>query len=210
MSDATTAPSGTAAPETTTNAAPPAEKSPNVGEPEWLPKRIEQAKRSAEAEALKTLGVDSFEAAKAAIAKARELEESKKSEIEKFAEKVKSLEPEAKKAVALAARLDKYADAELAKLSEAQKAAVLAIAGDDKGSALDAIEALRPTWNSQADAPKPLPAPASTAVATAPPPAAAAPVTNHRATWEALKETNPFLAAQYLSAHEFEIFAQKS
>jgi hypothetical protein len=214
MSDADKAAADTAAPDTNTAASEKdAEKTPNVGEPEWLPKRLEQAKRSADAETLKALGVDSLDAAKAAIAKAKELEESKKSEIEKFSDKVKALEPEAKRAVELHAKLTKYADAELAKLSDEQRAAVLAIVGEDKTRILDTVDALRPTWAAKTaeatkadEKTKPLPQPANTSASGKAPQPASDPVTNHRATWEALKQSNPFQAAQYLSQHEFEIF----
>jgi len=179
--------------------------------PNWLPMRLEQAKRSATGEVLKALGVENVEAAKAAIDKARAIEEQSKSELQRLTDKVTGLEPVATKARALEDRLTRLADVELGKLTEAQRAAVLAIAKDDKTAALDTIEALRPTWAAIATpAAAPLPAPAKTTAATAAPPASApSAVTNHRATYDALKAENPFAAAQYLNAHQWQIFPDK-
>jgi len=103
-----------------------------------------------------------------------------------------------------------YADAELAKLTPAQLAAVKALAGDDKGRALETIEALRPTWASapvvdaapQAPAPAAPPAPAETAPGrTAPPSPAPQSSIDPAAEYARLKTINPFAAAQYLSAN---------
>jgi hypothetical protein len=217
MSDATIAASGTAVPTaastitlTAGNTSAPATAglvAVAPSEPDWLPKRLEQAKRSATDEALKALGVESFDAAKAAIAKAKQLEESQKSEQQKLNERIAALEPEAKKAAEFAAVIAKHADVELAKLTDEQRAAVLAIAGDDKTRALATVEALRPTWVKAAvSAPAPPPPPANTAAATAAPVGSAIPTVNHKATWEALKATNPVYAAHYLRAHSADIF----
>jgi hypothetical protein len=214
MSDDTT-PQGTPAPPV------PAAPASSAGQPppaapsddkislsqQALNERLARAKRSALDEALKELGVDNLEAAKGAVAKARELEEAKKSEIEKFSEKVKALEPEAKKAKDLSDRLARYADAELSKLTEPQKAAVLAIAGEDKARALDTIEALRPTWAAApAAASATLPAPAKTTASGPAPAATAAPTIDHKAVYEALKAEHPMKAAQYALAHSRDIY----
>lgn len=208
MSEATETVADTAAPavETVPIASTAKEESPN-----WLPMRLEQAKRSALTEAHKTLGVESLDQAKALIEKARTLEEQSKSDIQKLTERLSALEPVAAKTAALQERLERQADAALASLTEAQRAAVLAIAKDDKTAALDTIEALRPTWAAMAPAPPaPLPAPAKTTAATAAPPAIApTAVTNHRATYDALKAENPLAAAQYLNAYAKQIFPDK-
>ena len=208
MSEATEQVADTAAPAVeTANITQTAPTEP----PNWLPMRLEQAKRSALAEAQKALGVESLEQAKALIEKAKTLEEQRKSDVEKLTERVTSLEPKASRASALEERLGRMADAALAGLTEAQRAAVLAIAKDDKTAALDTIEALRPTWAAMAPAPPaPLPAPAKTTAATAAPPAIApTAVTNHRATYDALKAENPLAAAQYLNAYAKQIFPDK-
>lgn len=209
MSDADTAASGTiasAAPALPTISLPSLPALPSQSEPDWLPKRLEQAKRSAADEMLKALGLDSLDAAKAVITKAKELEDSKKSEIQRLQEEKSKLEPEAKRATDLAAVVAKYADAELAKLTEEQRAAVAAIAGDDKARTLATVEALRPTWIKAAPIPVQPPTPATTAASTAAPAGAAIPTLNHKATWESLKQSNPMLAAHYLVAHAADIY----
>jgi TolA-binding protein len=208
MSEATEQVADTAAPAVeTANITQTAPTEP----PNWLPMRLEQAKRSALAEAQKALGVESLEQAKALIEKAKTLEEQRKSDVEKLTERVTSLEPKASRASALEERLGRMADAALAGLTEAQRAAVLAIAKDDKTAALDTIEALRPTWAAlaapAAAPPAPLPAPAKTTAATAAPattgPSAG---TDYRATYEAMKAENPLAAAQFLNLHSRQIF----
>lgn len=207
MSEPTEATQGTATPAT---ALPAPEPKADDKAPAWLPERIEQAKRSAQADALKALGVDSFDAAKAAIAKARELEEASKSEIQRLTDRVAGLEPLTKRAAELDATVARYADAELSKLTEAQRAAVAAIAGDDKSRALATIDALRPTWVAASAAPTaasaPIPAPANTSQVPAPKAATASAGVDHKATYEGMRGTNPVMAAQYLSAHSREIF----
>lgn len=214
MSDAQAA-QGTPA----TDTAPPAIETVPIAnaskadeQPNWLPMRLEQAKRSATGEVLKALGVDNVEAAKAAIDKARAIEEQSKSELQRLNERLAALEPAATKAKSLEERLSRSADAELAKLTEQQRAAVLAIAKDDKTAALDTIEALRPTWAALA-APAvaaPLPAPAKTTAAPAAPPASTtSATTDHRAVYESMKAENPLAAALYLDAHARQIFPDK-
>lgn len=206
MSEATEPVADTAAPAVeTANITQTAPTEP----PNWLPMRLEQAKRSALAEAHKALGVESIEQAKALIEQARKLEEQRKSDVEKLTERLSSLEPKATRASALEERLGRMADSALAGLTEAQRSAVLAIAKDDKTAVLDTIEALRPTWAALA-APAvaaPLPAPAKTTAATAAP-ATASPSasTDYRATYEALKAENPLAAAQFLNLHSRQIF----
>jgi hypothetical protein len=207
MSEPTEATQSAPAPvaaDTATATAPVAPAKADDKNPAWLPERIEQAKRSAMAETLKALGVADVESAKVAIAKARELEEASKSEIQKLADRLASVEPQATRARDLEERLSRFADAELSKLSENQRAAVMRIAGDDKARALDTIEALRPTWSSQSQsAPSaPLPAPASTAQQAPPTPAKPSNGIDHRATYEALKAQNPVMAAAYRQQHQ--------
>ena len=79
MSDAQAA-QGTIAPATTAPAtaqAQPAQVDPDTEPkdfPKWFGPRVEQAKRSATNEILKTLGVESVDAAKAAVEAAKKLE----------------------------------------------------------------------------------------------------------------------------------------
>lgn len=204
MSEATEAAAeGTAAPAAETPAAT-TESTPN-----WLPMRLEQAKRSALSEAQKALGVESLDQAKALIEKARTLEEQSKSDIQKLTEKLSALEPAASKSKVLEERLARMAESELSKLTEAQRAAVMALAKDDKTAALDAIDVLRPTWSQPASpsAPAPLPAPAKTTAAAAAPAAIEQQgKTDHSAIYAAMKAENPMAAAQYLNRYARQIY----
>lgn len=182
-------------------------------DPSWLNGRLEQAKRSAQREMLAELGIDDPEKLKAIVKKASELEESSKSEIEKLTDKLSKLSPQAKRAEELSERLSKYADAELSKLTENQRAAVEAIAGEDKTRVLETIEALRPTWSTkpkdELEAAKPKPAPANTGSNGAAPPEVSATKVDHKATYEALKQTNEYQAKRYYLAHRAEILASQ-
>lgn len=202
---------------TTTIAQPTAPPPAQQQEPEWLPQRLERAKSSAQSDLLRTLGVQSVDDAKALVEAARKLEEERKTEAQRVAERIAALEPKAKQADDLASKLGRYAEAELGKLSEPQRAAVLAIAGEDRARALDVIEALRPTWASasthveqaqhqQVAAPRPPPASTSAAtVAQSGAPAQSAQV-DHKAEYERIRGINPVLASQYLLAHVTEIY----
>lgn len=204
MSEATeTAAEGTAAP------AAEAPVATTESTPNWLPMRLEQAKRSALSEAQKALGVESLDQAKALIEKARTLEEQSKSDIQKLTEKLSALEPAATKSKVLEERLARMAESELSKLTEAQRAAVMALAKDDKTAALDAIDVLRPTWSQHASqsAPAPLPAPAKTTAAAAAPAAIEQQgKTDHSAIYAAMKAENPMAAAQYLNRYARQIY----
>jgi hypothetical protein len=80
MSDATPTPEVVTpepvAPEPTTAATP--------AEPEWLPARLERAKRSALNDAMKELGVDDLDAAKSAIEEAKRLKAAQMTDLEKL------------------------------------------------------------------------------------------------------------------------------
>lgn len=190
---------------------------PAPQEPEWLPQRLERAKASAQSDMLRALGVQSVDDAKALVDAARKLEEERKTEAQRTAERIAALEPKAKQADDLASKLGRYADAELGKLSESQRAAVLAIAGEDRARALDVIEALRPTWASastqveqaqhqQVAAPRPPPASTSAAtVAQSGAPAQSA-LVDHKAEYERIRGINPVLGSRYLLEHLTEIY----
>ena len=183
-------------------AAPAAEKPADAKgtDTAWLNERLERAKRTAAEEALKAAGFSSLDEAK----QAKALAEAQKSEAQKTAERLAALEPKAKEAEEIRGRLERYADAELAKLSDAQREAVLALSGGDKAKALDAVEKLRPTWGAPAAAATSTttttpPPPAATAPGrTAPPAAGATTSVDVKREFEALKTKNPFAAAQVL------------
>jgi hypothetical protein len=89
-------------------------------------------------------------------------------------------------------------------LTEAQKSAIVAIAGDDPGKRLKAYAALLPTWSKKPDAEtdvkKPVVKVADTAAPRqAPTPAGQTHEENSRQTYERLAAENPFIAARYAS-----------
>lgn len=189
-------------------AATPAPSAPAAGEPAWLPERIERAKRSVLNEA-GFKDADEAKAAKAAL-------DATKSEQQKTAERLAALEPKAQQSDGFKARLERYADSELAKLTEPQRAAVTAIIGDDKTRALDVIVELRPTWASgtSADA-KAAPVAAETPKQTAPgriapTEATTSSVASKLAEYTRLKDTNPFAASNYLAANYGEIERERA
>lgn len=187
---------------TTTDAAPDKE-------PSWLAARLERERTAT----LKAVGFDSADDAKASKEELKKRRDAEKSETERLKSENVELAAKAKRVDELAAVVDANAKAELASLTESQRAGVLSIAGDDAGLQLKAIAAMRPTW---ATAPatattKPVAAPATTApVNAAPSPANATASPSHLATWERLKETNPVQAAHYLVANQHEIAAERT
>jgi hypothetical protein len=118
---------------------------------------------------LKEFGAESDDEVKAAVAAHRARVEADKSA------EAKAIEANAKLAAAqteraeLLASVAAIADTELARVTPAQREAVVRIAGDDPKKRLDTLRALAPTW-----APAPPPATPAAAAPAAPP--AAAPV----------------------------------
>lgn len=167
-------------------------------EPAWLAGRLARERDAVTKQLLADLGVSDTKDAKAAIKSLRDAEAAKKTEEQKLRERLAALEPLESRVTALTATLETMAQAELGKLTEAQKAAVTRVAGGDPQRTLDVISALRDSW---AVAPAPAPAPANTAPAASAPAPAAPGVPNHLATWEALKRANPVEAARYLVAN---------
>ena len=212
-------------------AVPPAPLDADPGDgslPKWVTARIEQAKRAGEKAALSAIGVENADEAKAAVVKARELEEAQKSEIEKANAKAAALAPKAQRADVLEAIVAERVTRELSALTVEQKQAVLTGAGEDPAAQLRLIDALKPTWAAPPApstpaappaassapapapaAPPPLPAPATTAPPAPAPPANPGPTNNHLAEWERLKEENPFRASAYYRNHGRDIEAAK-
>lgn len=168
--------------------------------PSWLDARLERERKAV----LKELGLDSLEDAKKAVAAARADEEAKKSTAQKAAELEASLKSTKAEKDQLAEALSIYAKSQLSALTEAQRSAVAAVAGDDPAKQLKTIEALRPTWASVtaaapviAEKPKdtaPAPAaPKSEGTASSPP--------DSKAIHAELKKTNPVLAARFALAN---------
>lgn len=197
MSDVTVTPDAPAinVPEKSPAPAPaPVGKSEADGKPEWLDARLERER----SKLLKDLGVQSIDDAKKILAEHAAKAEAEKSTAQKAAELETSLKATKAEKESLAAALGEYAKAQMGALTEAQRSAVAAVAGDDPALQLKTINALRPTWASAA-------APAAPAD-TAPPPAApkGGPVSeppDAKAIHEELKKTNPVLAARYALAN---------
>lgn len=180
----------------------------------------EKAAKAERAAVLKEIGVSSIEEAAAASKAAREALEAQKSELQRLSEQREVAERERAALAAKVAELEPVvalrADAEFTKLSAEQQAAVVALAGDDKAQRLRVISALASTWSvGAAPSPSPpaaLPPPPTTPPATtsaagnSPASAATSAPANHRAQYEALKQSNPTAAALYLGRHAKSIY----
>lgn len=178
-------------------AAPPAAPSaPADGqEPHWLAGRLERERKAV----LRDLGIEDPKDAKAALAELKTRRDAEKTAAQLQSEELAALKPQAARVAKLEATIKARADVELAALTDAQRAAVASVAGEDASSVLSAIDALKPTWAQQS---APAAAAVETPVANTAPPRTApgtkpSPTTNHTAEFAALRETNPFAAAQY-------------
>lgn len=248
MSDTNTVPQGTdpsAAPAASVQPAAMLPASKPDGEPEvrmtpaQFKARLDETRVAAERRAAeqfaKDLGV-SVDDAKKLIADAKAHNDAQKSEVQRLTERLAAEKARLAEFEAYKDAVEAQAAAELASLSDAQRAAVEDLAGESPAARLKAIAKLRPTWAAAQKAgddaakaatalaaaeaakaaedaakrapPPKLPPPASTAPA-APPPVPAQPgtPTNHHAVYEALKVSNPAAAARYRVQHEAAIRA---
>lgn len=185
---ATTPPAATAVPQATPSAAD-ADK-----DPQWLGARLERERQKM----LKDLGVESVDDAKKAIADLNAKREAEKTAAEKASAAEAALKSERSRADEMAKTLGTYAKSKLASLTETQRNAVIAIAGEDASKQLSAIETLSPTWAA--------PAPATKVADTAPAPGApkdntAVSPPDHKAVHAELLKTNPIIAARYALAN---------
>lgn len=221
-SQGTTAP---ATPETSAPAAAAPAAKPQVQAselpPEALKARLDSAKEQARREMLAELGVTDTKDAKAALAELKKRQDAEKTETERLAARVAELEGKAAKAEHATQVASRRAAAELATLTEAQRAYVSKTAGDDPLRQLETIDSMREAGlltTTPAAAPAPAPAPAAPAAATppaplgstAPAPSAPAPgqtsPVDHAAVYRSLKQSNPFAASAYLQQHQRQIF----
>lgn len=188
-------------------AAPAAAGTPTQSaDPNWLNGRIAQAKQSAQADVLKQLGVTDLAAAQAAIRAANEAAERNKSDAQRVTELQAQLTAEKERGDVYEETLKERAASELAALPDAQREAVLALAGDDVGAQILAIDTLKPTWTGAAPAGAPVTPPKPAPVTnTAPPREAPAPTPgsepDHYQKYIAIREKNPFAAARYRQQH---------
>lgn len=117
--------------------------------PPWLAGKLTDVRQKAEENArkavLEELGGDP-DAIKKLLADEKKRAEAQKSLEQKNAEANEALKSKDARNKELEESVKSYADGQLAALSEAQRAAVVAVAGNDPPKQLKAIEALRPTW----------------------------------------------------------------
>ena len=199
---AVAAPADTTAPVAPVATSAPAPTVQTEQEPAWLAGRLAREREAVTKQILAELGVADTKDAKAALKTLRDAEAAKKTEEQRMRERIAALEPLEARAAALTATLDSLAQIELGKLSEAQRAAVLKVAGSDPQRTLDVITALRDSWAVQ---PAPVAAPTNTAPPASVPQPATPGAVNHLATWEALKRSNPVEAARFLVANRIAI-----
>jgi hypothetical protein len=168
-------------------------------DPNWLPARLERERRKL----LSDLGVERVDDARAAIAELKKLRDAEKTETERMRAQIAELEGKAKRADYLDSVVSVKAKAELATLTDAQREAVMAVAGEDSGAQLKAVELLRPTWTVAAPAVA-LPtktAPANTAPAAKSPAPSSAESENVLDTYKRLQSKDPQLASQFRLAN---------
>jgi len=206
-------PAPPAAPPPVTPPAPQgASVAPGGDPPPWLNDRIAQAKKNAEAETLKALGVTNIDEAKAAVDAAKAAADAKKTAEQRAAELDTQLKAEREKSAGYETTIKARAAAELATLTPEQKAAVTAISGDDAAKQLSTIDSLRPTWAKPAGAPQPppVPPPASTSQAGGAPPPTTTVAKDKKATLESLEKQNPMAAATFALRNAGELYGNGS
>jgi hypothetical protein len=167
--------------------------------PHWLPARLERERQ----QVLKDLGVESVEDAKKAIAELTAKRDAEKTAAQKAAELETSLKASSARTQEMTEALNAFASSQLGSLTEEQRSAVLAVAGDDPAKQLKAVAALTPTW--KAAAPPPAAKPADTAPAPAAPKDGGTPtagMSDLKAKYEQLQKDNPIVAARYALTHK--------
>jgi len=219
---ATTAPAAAATTAPASGDAPPLAADGSV-DPSWLNTRLERERAKERTKLLKEIGVsDPAAAAKlvadetARVAAARTLEQ-------RAIDAEQARDAEKARVATLSGTVSAIATERMTGLTEQQRAAVAAIAGDDAAAQLKAIAALAPTWGAPAQGGTTTAAAATaTTTTTAATPAAAAATTapgqtapagttttsqpDHKAEYKRLKAENPVQAAAYLNKHESQIY----
>lgn len=200
-------------PEAPAAPAAPAEEKVTMT-PAQLKARLAEEREKAEKRVAAELGV-SVADAKAAMAKAKALEDEKLTETERLKNRNAELEKQIVEREAAARRegARPYAEAQMAALTEAQRAVVTGFAGDDPEAQIKAIKALSPTWATAPAAPPP-PAPLAPPANTAPPagakpaPGSATPI-DHRAEYDRRLAFDKTAARIYADANP-QVFANVS
>ncbi len=184
----------------------------------WFKERLARAEEQARNSLLADLGVEDREKAKAAIAKAKAAEDEQKTSAQKLGETSKSLDALKTEKEGLETVVKDHAARQMATLTDAQQAAVKAIAADNAAAQLRAIDALKPTWTTTPVVPvvtppvappvaPPVVPPGGTAPApTAPPQNGSISPVDHKAEYAKLKASNPHAASLYLNRHHSHIY----
>lgn len=230
MSEATPAPAAPVAPPAAP-IAPPAPpptapavdtEPPEGNEPAWAKTRLTRAEQKGRASLLRDLGVEDPEVLKQALADRNARIEAEKTAAQKAADEKARADKLAAERDELHAAVVVQATSELARLTEAQRAAVVDLAGDNPAKQITTIAKLRPTWaaapppsntappaTAQTEPPKPapLPPPANTAPAGNAPPPRAPESTDHLAVFESIK--NPITQAAYYERNKNAIEAAR-
>lgn len=193
--------------------APPPGPAPIGITSEQLKERLAEERDKSRKALLAELGFEKPEDLKTLVTTAKQRAEAEKTETERLTGRVKALEPLETEVAALREAVAAQAKDALAGLTESQRAAVVAVAGDSPAAQIKTIAALRPTWAGAPAAPAapaaPPPPATTTPAGAAPAPAPSSSPTDHKAAYEALKTRNPVAAAQYLTRHRFEIYPAK-
>lgn len=218
MSDPTNPVAAPSAPATPPTPAQPAPAAPALEEHQRMSRdafnaRIAEASEAGFRKALKELGADKIDDAKARLSKAAELEQAQLTESQKLQKQLDELSPRAKRAAELETILDAHAKAQFEALPASLQKYVASTAGEDAAKRLAAINAARESGlfdalaGKPADAPAPAlpardPKPATTLAppgpATPKPAGTLTPYETHRDLQRAGKTA---LAAQYFAAH---------
>lgn len=201
------APTQEPATDTSTQQPAPAQEPPRRVE---LPldafnKRLADARDSGVKEALKALGVEKIEDAKALLDFAKQAKDAQKTEFEKLQDQIKALEPKAQKAEAYEKLVADMVNAQFEALPDAAKSAIDKQANGDPQERHRLMQVMREAGllNGAPVAPPKPPAPANAAPASAPPSPAPA-----RTAWDEyqdLKQKSSVLGSVYYETHKAEI-----
>ena len=116
-----------------------------------LKERLDETRSAAESKIAKELGVTVAEA-KIILAAHKAKEDASKSDVERLTAEREALKAQTAELAEYRAAVEVRASAELQGLTEAQRAAVVALAGDHPAKQLKTIETLRPSWQAVAQA----------------------------------------------------------
>lgn len=134
-------------------AAPPPAEDPHIVRltPAQMKERLDETRASTESKIAKELGVTVAEA-KVILAAHKAKEDASKSDVERLTAEREALKAQTAELAEYRAAVEVRASAELQGLTEAQRAAVVALAGDHPAKQLKTIETLRPSWQAVAQA----------------------------------------------------------